>query len=89
MSGVDTLHSFLVGASTIGFVAVAVFFLRFWNETRDRLFALFAVAFAALAINRGLLGLTALGRETQPYIYLVRLAAFVLIGGAVIDKNRR
>jgi hypothetical protein len=84
-----TLHSFLVGASTIGFFAVAVFFLRFWRETGERLFVLFAVAFAALAINRGLLGLTAFGQETRPYIYVVRLVAYVVIGWAVIDKNRR
>ena len=33
--------------------------------------------------------LFAVGRESQPYVYLVRLAAFVLIAWAVIDKNRR
>jgi phosphoglycerol transferase MdoB-like AlkP superfamily enzyme len=84
-----TLHLFLNGASTMGFVVAAVFFARFWDETRDRLFAIFAVAFAALAANRALLALVALGREAQPYLYVVRLAAFVLIAYAVVDKNRR
>ena len=31
---------------------VALFFLRFWRETRDRLFVIFAAAFALLGITR-------------------------------------
>jgi hypothetical protein len=86
---VNVVHVFLTGIGTMGFLVAAVFFLRFWRETRDRLFVLFAVAFAALAINRALLAIAGFGRETQPYLYMVRLAAFVLIAWAVIDKNRR
>lgn len=85
----NAVHTFLTGVSAMGFVVAAVFFLRFWHETRDRLFLLFAIAFGALSLNRALLGLVAPGRETQPYLYLVRLAAFVLIAFAVVDKNRR
>ena len=73
----------------MGFVAATVFFVRFYRDTRDRLFFLFAIAFAALALNRALLALAGFGRESQPYLYLIRLAAFVLIAWAVIDKNRR
>lgn len=83
------LHAFLTGASTMGFLAAAAFFARFWKETRDRLFVLFAVAFAAMAMNRTLIALYPLGRESQPYVYLMRLFAFVLIAYAVVDKNRR
>ena len=41
----NVLHLFLTGAGTMGFVVAAVFFFRFWHETRDRLFVLFAIAF--------------------------------------------
>lgn len=73
----------------MGFLVAALFFVRFWRETHDRLFILFAIAFGGLALNRALLALLAPGRESQPYLYLIRLGAFVVIAWAVIDKNRR
>ena len=83
-----TFHAFITGASTMAFLAAAAFFARFWKETRDRLFALFAIAFAALALNRTLIVFYPVARESQPWVYLVRLFAFVLIAYAVVDKNR-
>jgi hypothetical protein len=85
----STLHVFLAGASAFGCFVAATFFLRFWRDTRDRLFVFFALAFAALALNRSLVTLHGVGHETQPFFYLIRLGAFVLIAYAVIDKNRR
>ena len=38
-----TLLSFLAGATTMGFCVAALFFLRFWRNTRDGLFLSFAV----------------------------------------------
>jgi hypothetical protein len=81
-------HAFITGGATMAFLAAAAFFARFWKETHDRLFLLFAVAFAALALNRTLIVFYPVGRESQPYVYLVRLFAFVLIAYAVVDKNR-
>lgn len=83
----NPLHLFMTGASSMGCLVAAVVFLRYWRDTRDRLFSLFAVAFVGLALNRALLAF--FGRENQPYLYLVRLAAFVLIAIAIVDKNRR
>lgn len=83
------LHAYLTGAGTAAFLVASVFFLRFWRDTRDRLFLLFAVAFGALALNRVLLALIEPTRESQPYLYLLRLGAFVLIAWGVVDKNRR
>jgi hypothetical protein len=80
---------FLHGATFMGCIVAAVYFLRFWRDTRDRLFVLFAVAFAVLAMNRAALALTHPTAESTPYFYLARLAAFLLIAFAVIDKNRR
>ena len=45
---------FLMGAIAMGFATAGLFFLRYWRESRDRLFAWFAVAFFVLAFNRAL-----------------------------------
>ena len=39
------------GALVLACLACALFFLRFWTESRDRLFAFFALAFTVLGIN--------------------------------------
>ena len=88
MPGAD-LHSFLTGVGTMGSLVCAAFFFRFWRDTRDRLFIHFSIAFGALGLNRALLALLAPQRESQWYLYLIRLGAFLLIAWAVIDKNRR
>jgi hypothetical protein len=84
----NNLHTLLSGASMFASLVAATFFVRFWIDTRDRLFSLFALAFALLAVNRALLGLE-VAREAHQYVYLVRLAAFVIIALAIVDKNRR
>jgi hypothetical protein len=76
------------GAITMGYLVVGLFFLRFWRETRDRLFAIFAFAFWLLGIQRLALVLTGQVAETGTGFYLVRLFAFLLILAAIIDKNR-
>ena len=82
-------ETFFKGAIMMGFLVGAGFFLRYWRESRDRLFALFAVAFAMLAANRLLLVLLHESRETNLLPYTVRLAAFLTILVAVVDKNLR
>lgn len=81
---------FVFGAIGMGFAVAGLFFLRFWQETRDRLFALFALAFFILAINR--LGLSLLTDAQAPgkgdYLYYVRFLAFAIILAAILDKNR-
>ena len=80
--------TFLAGGSTVAAAAIAIFFLRFWRETSDRLFLLFAIAFAIFAGNR--LALTVLDDdgEGNTLIYLARAGAFGLIIAAIVDKNR-
>jgi hypothetical protein len=74
-------------AATASFVA-GLLFVRFWRDTRDPLFAFFGVAFWLLALSWGVLGLFDPTEEARPYVYLVRLVAFVLIIAAVVQKNR-
>lgn len=79
---------FLWGASSVGAGIAALLFLKFWRQTRDRFFLIFALAFLALSLNWVGLAATSRGDETRTFFYLLRLAAFVLIIGAIVDKNR-
>jgi len=80
--------NFIHGALAMGFLVTGVYFLRFWRQSRDRLFFIFAMAFAVMAVERVILARTAPHAEYYAYVYLVRLTAFVLIMAAIIDKNR-
>ena len=76
------------GAIMLGMIGIALFFLRFWRSTGDRLFAMFAAAFALLGLERMLLHFLGTS-EFRPGVYLVRLVAFVLIILAIVEKNRK
>ena len=78
---------FMSGALTLGFVVAALFFLRFWRRTRDRLFLAFAIAFVLLALNQALAQWLGAADERVGYTYLLRVIGFVLILAAVVDKN--
>lgn len=82
-------YDFLMGAVAMGFATASLFFLRYWKETRDRFFAMFALALFVLAVNRVLLVLLHEREEYTLVPYLVRLLAFVLILAAILDKNLR
>jgi hypothetical protein len=75
------------GALVMGYIVCALFFVRYWRQSRDRLFLLFSGAFALLAVQRLLLSV-AEGTGSLVF-YGVRALAFTLIIIAVIDKNRR
>ena len=80
---------FLSGAIAAGFLVAGLFFLRFWRKTRDGLFAAFAVAFWLLGLNQALLAFSSVPAEERTWLYLLRLAAFVLILVAIWRKNAR
>lgn len=83
------MEFFLMGAIAMASCIAALFFLRFWRETGDRLFVVFALAFFLLGITRLGLALSADYSEGHTSWYWVRLAAFLLILIAIVDKNRR
>ncbi|MEP7010340.1 MAG: DUF5985 family protein [Acidobacteriota bacterium] len=83
------MSQILSGASAAVCLFIGIFFLRFWRTSRDRLFLVFAVAFGVFSLHWALLGLADVPNESRHYFYLLRLLAFVLIIGGVIDKNRR
>ena len=79
---------FLSGAVTLGYMLVAMFFLRFWKRTADVLFLSFAVAFALLSVGQIVIASSNIYVADSSAAYLVRLAAFALIILAVWRKNR-
>ena len=83
-----TLYDFLAGMLSGGFFIAALFFMRFWRQTGDSLFASFAGAFALLGIAQSLLTLGGFPVEERSWIYLIRLSAFLLILVAIYSKNR-
>jgi hypothetical protein len=87
MSGV-TLYDFLSGFVSCGFVVTGLFFLRFWRRSGDGLFVWFAIAFWLLGAGQTILTLSGIPMEERSSIYLIRLAAFLVILFAVVRKNR-
>jgi drug/metabolite transporter superfamily protein YnfA len=82
------LIPFLQTVSATAAVAAGLFFFRFWRESRDRLFAFFGAAFWVLALSWTLLALIDPSDETRPYVYGIRLIAFLLMIVGMVDKNR-
>ena len=80
--------AYIQGAASMAAWAAALFFLRFWRESRDRFFLFFAAAFFLEGLGRLAVIRSAEIHEDRPYIYLVRLAGYSLILVAIVDKNR-
>ncbi|HEX4681191.1 MAG TPA: DUF5985 family protein [Gemmatimonadaceae bacterium] len=76
------------GALAAGYLLAALFFLSFWRDTHDRLFGFFSSAFVLLALQRIALAWAMVSQRDTTLYYILRLAAFVLILIAILDKNR-
>lgn len=84
-----TMTAFLLGAIAMSSLLAAMFFAKFWHETKDSLFLAFSLAFVLEATSRTLLALTALGSEGAQAIYGLRLAAYLMILIGIWNKNRQ
>ena len=82
------LIDFLSGAITMGFIVAGLFFLRFWKATGDSLYVAFALAFWLLGLGQALLSFADIPVEERSWLYLLRLAAFLLILISIWRKNR-
>jgi hypothetical protein len=78
---------FLSGIYMATFAASGFFFLKFWQRTQDRLFIFFAWACWLIAAERVALLFAAPEDEPRSYLYVIRLAAFLLIIAAIVNKN--
>lgn len=81
------IAAFTSGAIATGFTVCAAFFLRFWRRTKDSLFLVFSIAFLLLALNQALTTILGLPFEERSWLYLLRLAAFLIIIAAIVRKN--
>ncbi len=83
------IDGFLVGVIASTSLVAGLFFLKFWRDTRDSLFLLFALAFLIEAAGRTSFLAVAHPNEGAPAIYLVRCFAFLLIVAGIVNKNRQ
>jgi hypothetical protein len=82
------MNQYLWGVLTALSATVALFFLKFARDAKDRLFAFFSAAFAVLALDWFLLVSLDIRDDSRHVLYLLRLLSFLLIIAAIIDKNR-
>lgn len=83
------LNEFLAGALTTTYLVAAVFFLRFWRKTHDRLFSHFALAFVFFALNQLATTFLDVSTERGSFAYVLRIAGYIWILVAIAEKNRK
>jgi hypothetical protein len=88
MTSLHDATIFVSGMLAAGYLVAGLYFMRFWRQTGDRLFAFFASAFALLFAQRIALTLASDLVTDTAWYYAVRLLAFGLIIVAIVDKNR-
>jgi zinc transporter ZupT len=81
------IYAFISGLIAMGCWVIGLFFFDAWSNTRDRLFGIFAASFWILGFERVLPVIIQSTSERHILQYLVRLAAFLLLLYAIIDKN--
>jgi len=82
------LADFTAGLIVAADLVAALFFGRFYRDTRDRLFLWFSAGFILLAVQRASLAAADLLPLDPIWYYVIRLVAFLLFLAAIIDKNR-
>jgi len=85
---IERVLTFTYGLQTALALVAALFFVRYWKTSHDRLFAFFAAAFVALAGNWAALSLR-VSEQHVPYIYIPRLIGFLVLLAGIYDKSRR
>lgn len=81
------VEGFLLGVLATMFIIAAVYFLKFWNETRDSFFLAFAASFLVEGISRVFVLFQPKPNESSPWIYIIRLLASLFILAAILKKN--
>jgi hypothetical protein len=83
------MELFMMGAVAMGLFVAGLFFLKFWRDTNDRFFAIWAFAFWLLGLTRVMLVYLPTEGSDKDSVYWLRFLAFLLIVISIIDKNRR
>jgi uncharacterized membrane protein HdeD (DUF308 family) len=81
------LSIFLLGIIAAASFTAMLFFLRFWKDTRDFLFAAFAFFFLVEGADRVVLTTMKHPNEGSPWVFVARLIALLVLLGAIVRKN--
>lgn len=81
------IDGILIGIVITCSLVIGLFFLKYWKQTNDRFFLLFACSFLIQGGYRLLQGTIISWNEGEPYAYLIRLFAYGLIIIAIFGKN--
>lgn len=77
----------LLGAVIMGDVIAALFFVRFWKRTDDRLFLFFAASFIAIAVSRVVVDEYIPPVGYEPFGYMIRVLSYLFIIAGILYKN--
>lgn len=81
------IEGFLLGSIAMASVTAALFFFKFWRQTRDFLFLAFAISFFLDGLNRIALLFADQPSEASVWYYLIRSLSYLLILAAILWKN--
>jgi hypothetical protein len=81
------MNDILTGAIAMASFVIALLFLRFWRDARDRFFLYFALSFAIEGAHRLVSAFVLSNQEDSPLHYLIRLLSYGLILWAILEKN--
>jgi amino acid transporter len=81
------MPEFVSGALVMAYVVAALFFLRFWRDTREPLFKFFTAAFLIFAVQRTALTLLEQRELLALAAYGLRIVGFLLIAAGVVAAN--
>lgn len=83
------LDFFLLGYVAAVSAVTALFFLRFWKQTRDPLFLAFAVFFAVQGFTRAVGVSSPNPNLVIGWVYTLRLLSVAVVVFAILRKNFR
>lgn len=81
--------NFLSGMVTAGYLVAALFFFRFWKRTKEPLFVTFSISFVLFAVGQFCALWFEGPHDDVAWIFLLRLAGFVLLLVGIVRKNFR
>jgi hypothetical protein len=80
---------FVSGVITCGYLVTAGLFFTLWRRKGDALLRAFTLAFALLALNQVLAAANVTPSEPTSLIYALRILGFVILLGALLERNPR
>src|SRR5688572_11141526 len=83
----EKMIDFVSGVITCGYLVTAGLFFTLWRRKGDALLRAFTLAFALLALNQVLAAANVTPSEPTSLIYALRILGFVILLGALLERN--